>query len=127
MFRIKLLLAAAVTALAAGSIAGTATAAPSCTIDVSGHATSVNCVGVLTGLPPNVSTPVQMTLAYNCVNAFHSDPMTSTASATVMTDAHGNLSFDLTAAAAPCPVGLAPVPQSATITADGVSIVIPLP
>jgi hypothetical protein len=72
-----------------------------------------------------------LTLAYNCVNRFHSVPMTSVVGSDLATDAHGNLKFDLTALAAPCQAGLTPVPQNATITAaqNGstlVSLVVPL-
>jgi hypothetical protein len=132
MFRVKILVVAAIAALAVLSLSTAASAAapPSCSAGVTIPTSSVTCTGTLTGLPPGV-THVQATLAYFCANAFHRDPMSATVGSDLVTDAHGNLVFGLAIAVPPCKVGLAPVVGAVTIVAsqngtDILSIVVPV-
>jgi hypothetical protein len=118
MSRIKLLLVAATAVLALLSLSSTAAAAPpSCTASPGVPTTSVNCSGTLAGLPPGV-THVQATLAYFCVNAFHRAPMSSSTGADLVTNAHGNLAFNLGINVPACKVGLVPELGAVTITAS---------
>jgi hypothetical protein len=118
MSRVKILVVAAIATLAVLSLSTTAAAAPpSCTAGVTIPTSSVNCTGTLTGLPPGI-THVQATLVYFCVNAFHRDRMIATVGSDLVTDAHGNLAFNLAITVPPCPTGLVPVLGAVTIAAS---------
>ncbi|MDX6409950.1 MAG: hypothetical protein QOE13_3021 [Gaiellaceae bacterium] len=127
MSRIRLLLVAAIAALALLSLSATAVAAPpSCVAGVAIPTSSVTCSGTLTGLPPNTATNVSATLAYACANAFHRDPMTAVNSTNLVTDAHGNLVFNLTVTVPACKTGLVPVISGVTIVATQATLDTPL-
>jgi hypothetical protein len=131
MSRIKVLVAAAIATLAVLSLSTTAAAAPpSCSAGVSIPTSSVNCTGTLTGLPPGI-THVQATLAYFCANAFHRDPMSATVGSDLVTDAHGNLAFNLAITVPPCKAGLTPELGAVTIVVSQhglppITIVVPV-
>jgi hypothetical protein len=119
MSRTKILLIAAISALALSSPSMGATGAiiqpPTCSASSSSGTTTLECFGTVSGLALG-RAHVEMTVAYLCVlNQYHSFPSTATVSADLVSE-DGNLAFDLVASSNPCGHAEVPVAQSATIT-----------